>query len=47
VDVLIDVIDPIDRNEMVVLTVWRALFGKLYRMRALQVIDLADDFFVQ
>jgi hypothetical protein len=44
---LIDVVDPIDGNEVMVLPVWRALFGKLYRMHAIQVIDLADDLFVR
>jgi hypothetical protein len=45
-NVLIDVIDPRHRNEMMVLAVRRALFGELDLVGTFEMIDLADGLLV-
>jgi hypothetical protein len=45
-DVLIDVIDPGHRNEMMVLAVRRTLLGELDFVGAIEMIDLADGLIV-
>src|SRR3954468_12395369 len=44
VDMLVDMIDPGYRNEMMVLSVRRVLPGQLDLVRPVQVIDLSDGF---
>jgi hypothetical protein len=45
--VLIDMIDPRHRNEVMVLAVGRTLFGQLDLVGTLEVIDLPDRLFVR
>jgi hypothetical protein len=40
--VLIDMVDPRHRNEVMVLAVGRALFGQLDLVGAFEVVDLSD-----
>ena len=42
VDVLIDVVDPRDRNEMMMLTVGRTQLRELDRVRPVEMVDLSD-----
>src|SRR3954452_19747606 len=44
---LVDMIDPGHRNEMMMLTVRRALFGQLDLVGAFQMVDLPDRFTVR
>jgi hypothetical protein len=46
-NVLIDVVDPGHRNEMMVLAIRRALFGELDFVGAVEMIDLADSLLVR
>src|SRR5689334_7337788 len=43
-DVLVDMIDPGQPDEMVMLTAGRILPGQLYLVRSLEVVELADGF---
>src|SRR5436309_506351 len=45
-DMLVNMIDPRHRNEMMVLTVGRALFGQLDLVGAFEMVDLPDRFAV-
>jgi len=47
VDVLIDMVDPRNRNEVVVLTVGRALLGQLDLVGSLHMVDLSDRLLVR
>jgi hypothetical protein len=44
VDVLVDMVDPRQRNKMMVLTIGRALLGELDFVGSIEVIDLPDRF---
>jgi hypothetical protein len=46
-DVLIDVVDPGHRNEVMMLPVRRTLFGQLDLVGAFQMVDFADRFLVR
>jgi len=41
-NVLIDVVDPCQRDEVMMLAVGRALFGQLDLVGSIHVVDLAD-----
>jgi hypothetical protein len=47
VDMLVDMIDPRYRNEVMMLTVRRALFGQLDLVGAFEMVDLPDRFAVR
>ena len=47
VDVLIDVVDPRQRNEVMVLPIRRTLFGQLDLVGPFEMVDLADRLLVR